>query len=100
MWACHLGLQAIVMPPPRIKAPNYARVLQQLCSRIVGQQQVWVRIPVSLLPLDGRDSRLEQQQQPPSPPLSHLRQQHDDGNVDGWTAWDSLRYVVYYVWVM
>lgn len=84
MWACHLGLQAIVTPPPRARAPNYARLLRQLCSRIVGQQQVWVRVPV-VSPLDGRDR-------------GGLRSQHQETQVqsnvdttDGWAAWDALR---------
>jgi hypothetical protein len=73
MWACHLGLQAIVMPTPRLGSINYARILKQLSSRIVGQQQIWIRVPL-MLPLDYHDVS-----------------QFQTDSCDGWYAWDSVR---------
>lgn len=56
-WALHLGLQAIVLPTPRLFAPNYARMLTQICNlnapvnnAVVYFQELWVKIPI-LLPM-------------------------------------------------
>jgi protein arginine N-methyltransferase 5 len=71
-WASHLGLQAVLLPSPSIKSPNYSRCILQYCSS-TSYQQLWIRIPFH---------------QP-------LRSDNVDlgyGDVsDGWIAWNNLR---------
>jgi len=75
-WACHLGLQAVLLPPPSLVSPNYARVVRQMCAGTTAPyQQLWVRIPL-FTPLDYRNTRIGR------------------GDVaDGWQVWDSFRFL-------
>ena len=63
-----------MIPPPKFVSFNYARVVKQLCQKIVGQQQVWVRVPLTM-PLNCRD----QNSAPNGTPA------------DGWYVWDAFR---------
>lgn len=76
-WACHLGLQAVLLPTPCLKAANYARVVKQICEApFASFQQLWLRIPLSL-ELDCRNTAIGQ---------GHVS--------DGWEVWDSFRHLV------
>ena len=74
-YGTHLGLQALVLPPPSVCAPNYAAVVKQLCDGSA-YQQLWVRVPLTM-PLNFRNVRCK---------LAHV--------VDGWECWDNLRHLV------
>lgn len=71
-WAMHLGLQAILLPPPPMQAANYSRSILQFLSP-TSYQQFWIRIPL-LQPIrsDNMDAG-----------LGHIS--------DGWIAWNNLR---------
>lgn len=71
-WAIHLGLQAVILPPPCIHSHNYARVLRQLCCKVVGHQQVWVRIHLTS-------------------PLNFRNEGDINAMKDGWYTWDVFR---------
>jgi len=77
-WALHLGLQAIMLPPPSLLSPNYARVVRRICdSQAVGCfQQLWIKIPL-YRDLDSRDGTAS---------CTHTS--------DGWEAWDTFRHLV------
>ena len=40
-WASHLGLQAVIFPPPAVISPNFNRTVRQFCSDLC-HQQIWV----------------------------------------------------------
>jgi protein arginine N-methyltransferase 5 len=89
-WACHLGLQAALLPPPRPRAINYARCVKQLCQRIAGQQQLWLRVPLTQ-PLDFHD-----QCRSNSSSSSSSSSSSDSSSVnssDGWYVWDAFRHM-------
>ena len=51
-WASHMGMQAVILPPPSSSAlipVNYARIVKQLCVGGSAQQhqQLWLKIPMS-----------------------------------------------------
>jgi len=76
-WAYHLGLQAIVIPTPSLRAPNYARIVKRICEAQVGfLQQLWVKVPLTLA-LDCRN-------------MEHPT----SASADGWEVWDSFRHLV------
>ena len=74
-YGTHLGLQALVLPPPSVCAPNYAAVIKQLCDGSA-YQQLWVRVPLTMA-LNFRNVQGKQ---------AHV--------VDGWESWDNLRHLV------
>ena len=45
-WSVHLGLQAVILPPPSRSSINYSRIINQLCSKNSRQQQLWLQIPL------------------------------------------------------
>ena len=70
-WAMHLGLQAILLPPPHAHAPNYARVVMQLANKSSVYQNIWIRIPITTVF------------------NSNNCNSYDD---DGWKVWDNFRH--------
>lgn len=44
-WGTHIGVQAMLLPCPRVQCLNYARVLKTLCSSVTFQQ-IWIHIPL------------------------------------------------------
>ena len=68
------------MPSPKLMSVNYSRILMQLSAKIVGQQQIWIRIPL-VMPLDYHNIGHGH---------SHLGST-GASQEDGWYAWDSLR---------
>lgn len=72
LWAVHLGLQSIILPPPRrLVSPNYAKFIIKSCSSM----SLWIRIPL-LIPFDYTNNSIDSS---------------DDSTLDGWTLWDNLR---------
>ena len=76
-YACHLGLQAVLLPRPSLRCYpiNYIRNINSIgnlahssggITRIA--IQLWVRIPLYIPVID------------------------DDSNTDGWVIWDSIRH--------
>ncbi len=53
-WAAHLGLQAVLLPPPPPVSANYARLLQWACLS-TQHLRFFVRVPIAS-PRDGDDA--------------------------------------------
>jgi len=47
-WASHLGLSAVLLPPPPANVSNYARALSSTLKS-AGYVQIWVRVPMTVL---------------------------------------------------
>lgn len=92
-WACHLGLQAVLLPFPNRACPNFARCVQQMCSKAM-YQQIWIRIPL-ILPLHYNCSTSKNSS---SSGLSYENEtaagitvREEKESDDGWLAWDNIR---------
>ena len=44
-WAAHLSLHAVLLPPPRLGAANYARIVCQFLGAL-SHTALWVRVPL------------------------------------------------------
>eukprot|EP01041_Mallomonas_annulata_P008129 gene8129-16686_t len=87
LWASHLGLQAVILPPPNLNSPNYARCIQQLSSKSI-YQQIWIRIPLNQS-IDYHNNINKSTNNHNN--ISNISLNHS--NYDGWLAWDHLRHI-------
>ena len=67
-WAAHLGLQAVLLPPPSPESSNYARLLQWACLS-TQHMRFFVRVPIASA-CEGADG---------------------SSAADPWRCWDMLR---------
>lgn len=88
-WACHLGLQAVLLPFPTRACPNFARCVQQMCSKAM-YQQIWIRIPL-ILPLHYNISNQSSFHPNVDGEMSVNVAEPSKRSDDGWLAWDSIR---------
>ncbi|PNW85217.1 hypothetical protein CHLRE_03g176550v5 [Chlamydomonas reinhardtii] len=82
-WAAHLGLQAVVMPPPHApgRCPNYAGVLNQALQSLT-HMALWLTVPLVIptpTPAHGADSG------------AAVSAVAGAGGLDGWEAWHQVR---------
>lgn len=78
-WAAHLGLSAVMLPPPAGVTPasyaHYAHFINEVSLRL-GSMQLWLRIPLSLYGAS---------QTPESGTTNN------DSNMDSWSIWNRIR---------
>ncbi|GMQ02526.1 hypothetical protein CsSME_00048712 [Camellia sinensis var. sinensis] len=71
-WACHLSLQACLLPTPKgASCANYARCVNQILQNLTNMQ-LWLRIPLEKSDNDAMNGNSD-----------HL--------VDSWETWNSFR---------
>ena len=55
-WAAHLSLHAVLLPPPALKAANYARLVNQFLGAL-SHTALWVRVPVVAPEVESAEAR-------------------------------------------
>ncbi|GLC44329.1 hypothetical protein PLESTB_000481500 [Pleodorina starrii] len=98
-WAAHLGLQAVVLPPPHrpARCPNYAQVLSQALQGLT-HMALWLTVPLVI----SNQSEQDQQQGAQQGAQGQGRTEQNGGAgaaaspagpgaLDGWEAWHQVR---------
>ena len=55
-WAAHLSLHAVLLPPPKLGAANYARIVNQFLGAL-SHTALWVRVPLVDPAVDAAEAR-------------------------------------------
>ena len=78
-WAAHLGLPALLLPPPPPDGPNYVRLVQWACAS-TQHMKLLVRVPIAAPPDDEDGDLATDERRARTTPAS-----------DPWACWDRLR---------
>lgn len=102
-WAAHLGIQAVLLPPPPRPAnsPNYAQVLNQALQGLT-HMALWLTVPLLMAPPEEPSTPVPMSTSPggqaaadgaprPHPGCLPSAVSPDGPMLDGWEAWHQVR---------